>query len=249
MSDDESTKSAETAPETARRAAAASRARRIGGRVPGAQPTGPATAAPEDAEASAPEPAPEPPTVEALAGPRAVPGWLAWLPAGVLGAGAVVMAVLMLISSHGVWWGSTPPGPPSAAQVNVVRDQVLAAAKSCVAVTNDYSYQDLNSYETKALACTTGKLSGQLRQTIESIVKPNAPRLKATQATQINRGGIEAVSPSGQWTILVFGQLAVTNTSYPNGRTDPFAATVRMEQVGGKWLISGLSTVATPLGN
>jgi hypothetical protein len=47
--------------------------------------------------------------------------------------------------------------------------------------------------------------------------------------------------------VLVFGQLSVVNSNEPKGRTDPFAAEVTMEKVHGKWLMSGLQTVATPL--
>ena len=81
-----------------------------------------------------------------------------------------------------------------------------------------------------------------------TVIKKYAGPLKATQTAQISRGAIESVSPHGkQWTVLVFGQLSVVNTNEPKGRTDPFAAQVTMEKVHGKWLMSGLQTVATPL--
>jgi hypothetical protein len=132
--------------------------------------------------------------------------------------------------------------------VNQAREQLLAAAKSCVVATNNYTYTNLDGYERTALACTTGALTGKLKTTIESLVKQNAPRLKAKQTAQISRGGIESVSPDGkQWTLLIFGQLSVVNANYPKGRTDPFGAIVRMERVGGKWLMSDLNTVSSPV--
>jgi hypothetical protein len=231
-------------------AAAASRARRIGGRV------GPGAASSSDADTAAgagPVRIGEPvklrkadqgddrsstgsqPGVVAV-----VPTWLRWLPAGVLTAGAIAVAVLMLVFSHGVWWGKTPS--------DTVREQMLAAAKTCVAETNTYKYNALDKYDAAVGECTTGRLTPQIRKTITTVIKKYAPTLKATQTASISRGAIEAVSPHGkQWTVLVFGQLSVVNTNDPKGRTDPFAAQVQMEKVHGKWLMSGLKTVATPV--
>ncbi len=150
------------------------------------------------------------------------------------------MAVLMLVFSHGVWWGK-----PDA---NTVREQILAAAKTCVARTNTYKYTELPTYSATVKQCTTGALTGQINRTISTVIDKYAPTLKAIQTAQISRGAIEAVSSGGkQWTVLVFGQLSVVNTNDPKGRTDPFAAQVQMEKVHGKWLMSGLKTVATPV--
>jgi hypothetical protein len=207
-----------------------------------AAPPPPAAPGPpaEDTELGAPEPR----TVVVTA----VPSWLNWAPAAVLTAGALVMAILLLLFSHNVWWGTDPKSVPQDHSPAVVREQVLAAAKTCVATANTYKYTDLDSYETKALACTTGEFTSQLRDTIERLIKVNAPQLKSSQTAQINRGGIEAVSPDGkQWTILLFGQLSVTNNENKTPRTDPFAAQVRMDKVDGKWLIGALTTVSSPL--
>jgi hypothetical protein len=199
-----------------------------------------APAAGEDAELGPPEPR----TVVITA----VPAWLNWAPAAVLTAGALVMAVLLAVFSHGVWWGPDPKSVPQDKSAAAVREQVLAAAKTCVATTNTYKYTDLEGYESKALACTTGEFTSQLRDTIDKVIKVNAPRLKSSQTAQINRGGIEAVTSDGkQWTVLLFGQLSVTNTENKQPRTDPFAAEVRMNKVDGKWLMGGLTTVSSPL--
>jgi hypothetical protein len=246
-------------------AAAASRARRIGGRPAGAPrpspaPTGAKTAPEEGAEpttslrkpparkaAPAAEPTPVAPDRDAAGGPD-VPVWLNWAPAAVLSVGAVVMAILLIVFSHGVWWGPSPDDKPNAATVNQQRERILAAAKTCVVAANDYAYTDLDGYEKRALACTTGALTGKLRTTIESLVKAKAPQLKAKQTTQISRGGVQTVSPDGkQWTLLVFGQLSVVNANYPKGRTDPFGAEVTMEKVGGRWVMSDLNTVSAPV--
>jgi hypothetical protein len=226
--------------------AAASRARRIGGRVPatGAAPATPEPATPPVATsrwkrrpAAAPAAPAQPGTGATVV---AVPDWLRWAPAGALTAAAAAMVAILLVFSHGVWW-SKPSGP-------VEREKVLAAAKTCVVVTNSYKYAQLDAFETQALACATGQFRTQLKSTIDKLIKVNAPQLKASQRAQINRGGIETLTSDGrQWTVLLFGQLAVTNTNYPKGRTDPFAAQVRMEKVHGKWVMSDLKTVSTPL--
>ena len=247
---------ADRRPRPSPAAAAASRARRIGGRVgaaaapqPEPEPPAPRRSLPKAVTfrktpasvTEAPPPAPGGGFPAPPPGPRppvAVPAWLRWAPAGVLTAGALVMAVLLVVFSHGVWWGR--------ASGAAVREEMLAAAKTCVAKTNTYKYTALDAYSRAADECTTGQLTPQLQKTITTIIKKYAPTLKATQTAQISRGAIEAVSPHGkQWTVLVFGQLTVVNTNDPKGRTDPFAAQVQMEKVNGKWRMSGLKTVAS----
>jgi hypothetical protein len=228
---------AEAAVRRASATAAARRARRIGG-LPGAVPSAVAAPTPSRPDEIAP----------AAAERSGPPSRLNWVPAVVVSVGALTIAVLLIFSSHGVWWGRDAGAVPSS-RTAALRQQVLAAAKTCVAVTNTYKYTDLGSYEKDALACSTGQFTSQLRDTIDRLIKVNAPRLKSAQTAQINRGGVEAISPDGrQWTILLFGQLSVTNTNEKRPRTDPFGAQVIMQRVGAKWLMAKLSTVSTPLG-
>lgn len=236
-------------------AAAARRARRIGGRPAGAAEGTTAAAAPTSSESATPArperraPAPTAATTAADAdSTRAVvPGWLTWLPAAVLSAGAVILAVLLIVFSHGVWWGPDASNVPTG-KTAALREQVLAAAKTCVAAANSYKYSDLDTYQHKSLACTTGQFTSQLNDTINRVIRVNAPKIKAQQTAQISRGGIESISDDGtQWTILLYGKLSVTNTSYPTGRTDPFGAQVIMEKAHGKWLITKLTTVSQPV--
>ena len=249
------------APRTA--AAAARRARRIGGRVPGAAVPGTSDGASDGAsdettgEVEKPEKLRKADkkrksadTVDLAkdeSGEAAPPSaWVTWLPAGVLGVGALIMAVLLLLFSHGVWWGPTPPAQ-NTANVQKAREQVLAAATSCVVTFYQYSYKDIPGYEKKALACTSGALTDQLKKAIETQVGPVATKLKSVQNAQINNVGIESVTPDGQWVVLAFGQLSVTNTNVPSGRTDPFAAELRVQQVGGKWVLVNIQSIGTPV--
>lgn len=175
--------------------------------------------------------------------PRDVPGWLTWAPAAVLVAGVIAMAVVVSIVSHGVWWGNDASSQRS---VIALRQQVVAAAKTCLATTNTYKYTAIDAFEKAGLACTTGKQTTDFRKAVDTLIRKNAATLKFTQTAQINKAAIESVS-GNQWTILLYGQLLVTNVQQPTGRTDPFSATVRMEKVKGKWLIASLRPVSSPI--
>ncbi|HZC72510.1 MAG TPA: hypothetical protein VE442_17570, partial [Jatrophihabitans sp.] len=180
-------------------------------------------------------------SAQAGATPLVLPGWLRWAPAGILSAGVVAMAVVLIVFSNGVWW-ARPAG-------NTIRQEVLAAAKTCLAAQNTYKYTDLDAYEQRALGCTTGHLHTALHDAIETLVKKKAPKLHASQTAQINRAGIVSISSDGRrWTILVFAQLGVVNTNFPKGRVDPFAARVIMEKVGDRWLATEVDEVSTPVG-
>ena len=175
--------------------------------------------------------------------PRDVPAWLTWAPAAVLVAGVIAMAVVVSIVSHGVWWGNDANSQRS---VIALRQQVVAAAKTCLATTNTYKYTAIDAFEKAGLACTTGKQTTDFRKAVDTLIRKNAATLKFTQTAQINKAAIESVS-GNQWTILLYGQLLVTNVQQPTGRTDPFSATVRMERVKGKWLIASLRPVSSPI--
>lgn len=237
-------------------AAAASRARRIGGRVPSPRPGGSETtaAAPrpaparDDAPAAAAatsmakKPSPAEPTGNAPTVITEVPGWLKWVPAIVLGAVALAMVVVLAVASHGVWWSKPSAG--------AIRDRVLAAAKSCTAATNSYKYTAIDAAEAAGLKCTSGAYQGQYKKAMDTLIKKNAPTLKFTQTAQINDAGIVSVTPSGkQWSVLLFGQLAITSTQTgKGGRVDPFAAIVQMENVHGSWLIVKIDPVTAVTG-
>jgi hypothetical protein len=171
---------------------------------------------------------------------------------------------LCVAFSHGVWWGKS-----KTENLQSERDRVLAAAKSCIATMNTYDYRKLDQAEKAGLACTTGALSKQYQDVFEKTIKPQAKAVQFTQTAQVNSAGIESVSPDGnQWVILVFGQLAITNSqtgagpapsgsaapsassapsapspspsgsAAPGPRLDPFSAQVTMQKVDGNWLVS-----------
>jgi hypothetical protein len=160
-----------------------------------------------------------------------------WLSAGVLSVAALAFAILIAIFSI------SGGGGDASKKRNQIREQVLAAAKTCTARENTYSYKTLDADETAALACTTGEFHTQVKQTFDKVLIPKAPGQQQVQQTQIDLAAVERISEDGsEWTILVFGQTSVTNstTGTSSPRLDPFAAVVRMKKTGSKWLISYL---------
>jgi hypothetical protein len=226
-------------------ARAVRRARRIGGRSGPSASGGGASAHPAETAVPAPTAAPAERAVPVEAGAPAgaaptgaePPGrrWRRWLAAWILGAACVAFAAVGVAASHGVWWdrGST--------SVAGQRGPVLSAAKSCMAAMNTYDYRKLDQAEANGLACTTGTFTDQYKKAFDTVVKKNAGKLQATQTAQVNNAGIESVSPDGkQWVVLVFGQLATTNsqTSTTAPTLAPFSARVTMEMAGGKWRVA-----------
>ena len=169
-------------------------------------------------------------TSSAEVGVAQVPSALRWVPAGVLGTAAVVMIVLVLIAAHSVWYAK-----PS---TSATRDQVLAAAKTCTARSNTYNYTSLDKDEAAAAKCTTGTYTAKFTKAFDRLVKPKAVQLKASQSVQVNAAGIETVGHS-RWTVVVYGQTRITQAG-AQPRTDPFAAEVVMQRVGGHWLIKDI---------
>ena len=233
-------------------ASAASRARRIGGRPasdPRPKPAADATAAPATpAPAKKSGPAVNLDKLSTRKPGRAVEHGaeldaealrrrldrLRWIPAGVLGAAVVVLAVLCVLLGNGVWRGTK--------SASYVRGQVLAAAKTCTATVSSYDYRKLAQSKKDGRACATGKFKADYTTAMDTIIAKEAPKTKTTQTLQVAKAGIEQVSSDGnQWTLLIYGQHTVTNTTTETTNTprlDKLSVRVTMDKVGGKWLIA-----------
>ena len=243
---------------TPRRPSPTSRARRIGGR-PTPRPAGTPATAPVEAPAER-ERDTTPVVTMTKASPqeprRAATGRsgrglpLTWIPAGVLALGVLVLLVILVIASHGVYWAK--PDDSSGARM-ARQEQVLAAAKKCFAQINTYDYRKLDGLMAKDLACTTGTFTNDLRTTLNTQIIPLAPKLKATQTAQVNKAGVASVSRSGNQVVtLIYGQLAQTNstTAKQSPRIDVVGAVVTVDKVGDQWLISKIDTdVGSTLGS
>ncbi len=123
---------------------------------------------------------------------------------------------------------------------NAVR-ALLSDTSSDVATTNTYDYRNLAVFRRDALAVTTGSFTEQMRSTIDDLIEVNAPKLHARQHAEMVDVGVSSMTTDTA-KLVVFGKLAVSNTEYPNGRTDPFEAVVTVANVGGRWLLTDLRT-------
>lgn len=163
---------------------------------------------------------------------------LRWIPAQVAAAAVVVLLALCIWQSHGVWWAK--PTHDSGTQV---RQQVLAAAKPCVAAIVSYDYRALDASERAGQACITGAFKNDYTKAMETTVKTLAPQTKTVQVFQIAKAGVERVSPDGkQWVVLLYGQQQVTNTvtAKDKPRLDILNVEATLNQVGNKWLVSSI---------
>jgi Mce-associated membrane protein len=161
-----------------------------------------------------------------------------WVPAGVLGLAAVVLAVLCVAYGKGVWY--------STKSANEVRGEVLSAAKTCTGKVSSYDYRKLAQAKKEGQACATGKFKTDYTTAMDTIIAKEAPKTKTTQSVQVAKAGIEQVSSDGnQWTLLIYGQHTVTNTTTgtQTPRLDKLSVRVTMDKVGDKWLISKLDLV------
>ncbi len=162
---------------------------------------------------------------------------LRWIPAIVAGVVAVTVLVLCVWQSHGVWWGKHQRD-----NRNQVRQEVLAAAKPCVAAIVSYDYRKLAVSEKAGQACITGAFKADYTRAMETTVRTLAPQSKTVQVFQIAKAGIERVSPDGkQWVILLYGQQQVTNsTTKGTPRLDILNVEATLTKVGNKWLVSSI---------
>ena len=236
---------------------AASRARRIGG-LPAASAPAPApktTPAPEPKTKApkTPKPAKAPKAARPAKPPRVRPvgdenqSIALWIPSIVLGAAIVILLTLIAVAGHGVYYAKSSTSSSARASFS---EQVLAAAKTCMANINTYDYRAIPEAEDKALACTTGTFTAHLKEVFEKTIIPKAPAVKNAQVAQINYAGIQSVSPdSKQVNVLVYGQLSVTNVSQTTPRIDVFGTVVTLDQVGSKWLIAKYNSDAGVAGS
>jgi Mce-associated membrane protein len=161
-----------------------------------------------------------------------------WIPAGMLGLPVVVLAVLCYTYGNGVWHNTR--------SADEVRGQVLAAAKTCTARVSSYDYRQLAAAKKDGQACATGKFKKDYTTAMDTIIAKEAPVTKTIQSVQVAKAGIEQVSSDGnQWTLLIYGQHTVTNTTtgIDTPRLDKLSVRVTMDKVGDKWLIAKLDLV------
>jgi hypothetical protein len=166
---------------------------------------------------------------------------LGWIIAAVAALAAAVLLGVGLWLTDGVWWAKSS----TSAHREQVRQQVLAAAKTCTAAILSYDYRTLAQNEKTGQACATGQLKADYTKLMDTTVKTIAPQNKAVQVLQVAKAGITSVSSDGkQWVILVYGQQSVTTSTVTSPRLDISSASVTLNNVGGVWLVSNMTTTA-----
>ena len=129
------------------------------------------------------------------------------------------------------------------------RDQVLAAAKQCTALTNTYTYTTIAADEKRARPAPRAPRPSATSPPWRTSSSRRRRSCKASQTVQINTAGIESVTSSGaQWTVVIFGQTTIRQTG-ASARVDPFSTVVRMDHAHGKWLISSICLITAPNGS
>lgn len=165
-----------------------------------------------------------------------------WIPAIVLG----VLAYLIIGGTNAYALTALKHKPVPGGPNQSLRQQVLAAAKTCTARILSYDYRSLDASEKAGQACSTGQLKSDYTQLMETTVKQIAPQNNVVQVFQVENAGIGKVSPDGkQWVVLVFGQQQITSKTATAGpRLDISNAVVTLNQVNGQWLISNMTTTS-----
>ncbi|HSY15689.1 MAG TPA: hypothetical protein VK816_06860 [Jatrophihabitantaceae bacterium] len=211
-------------------AQAASRARRIGGR-PRPDPAPSALGGAVLVEA----PIPPVSAAEPAEGhsPRNVARSRAALLVGacVLVAGLVVAVVLAALSFH-----STSPAK--------AREQLLAQVQERLIPAITYDYRHLQDDAKAAEAGLTGTFATNYAQSMQTVIIPQAPKLKAIVTADVSSVGLQSMSSDGkQAVVLVFAQQNTSNTANPTPRPDFATLDVTANYVRGQWLISQIGSV------
>jgi len=121
------------------------------------------------------------------------------------------------------------------------RDQALAAAKSYTGLVLSYDYRHAAADRDKTIPHLTGKFRDDYKKSMDEVIIPKAPGLKAVVEGQIESAGIESISKTGKQIVtIVFGQQKVSNTATKQPRSDPYRLRVTLDRVGGEWKISAI---------
>jgi Mce-associated membrane protein len=153
---------------------------------------------------------------------------------------AAVLLVAVLALGTVCWLLATHQGGTSKQE----RERAMAAAKSYSALVLSYNYQHLDKDRDAALPHLTGRFADDYKQSMDSVIKDQAPKVKAVVEGQVDAAALEAVSGSGkQITVIVFGQQKVTNTTLTQPRTDIVRLRVILDRVGKDWKISKVDPI------
>jgi hypothetical protein len=153
----------------------------------------------------------------------------------------VGVVVVLLAAAAVVLFATRPARVASAAD----RTKLLSSVKSAVALVLSYDYRHLKADVDRASPHLTGDYRDQYLKAMNDTVSAQAVKQKAVVVGQVAAAGVASVNDRGTIaTVLVLGQLSVTNVTVTQGRTDAFRIRVTAQLVKGEWLIAKID----PLG-
>ena len=208
--------------------------RRVAGERKTARPDPSGATTPEETSAAPAAPAPS----QVVAG-RGVP-----IPV-IVALGVLLLALVVLIS-----WGATIPGVGIPAWKSVrdhdavartERTAPSAAERAAVAILS-YDYTSLDADKKSAARYMTRSYKKQYVDTFDSLVKGNAPKLKAKVVAQVVASGVSHADPDRAEVLLFVDQ---TTTSTANGGEPQVALNrVMFDLVNrdGTWLVNDITS-------
>ena len=149
---------------------------------------------------------------------------------------ALVIVVAALAVSTGVLFVAARSG--QAAQD--ARSGSVAAAKQQVPVLLSYSYQSFRSDLARAEADTTGSFRATYTQLMTSEIGPTAALNHVVTQTTVSGASVIDAGP-GRATLLLFVSEQTKTATKAEAVLNENAVRVTMRQVGGTWLVAGLT--------
>ena len=123
----------------------------------------------------------------------------------------------------------------------VAADRVAGEAAARSGVERLLSYDSANLQPTRAAIddVATGSFHDQFVGVFTQVVSPNAIQQHAKSQATVRASGVVSAAP-GHVVVLVFLNQDTTSSQLPAPRVDTIQTRVTMDQVDGKWLMSGL---------
>lgn len=154
------------------------------------------------------------------------------------------------VGTHAGASGSTSAVPASGARFLDPTEAatIRADIQHAVEVTSTYDYRTLARSRAAGLAVSTGAFRAKFLKTYQTVLEKQASAVRIVQTATVLEAGLGPATATSA-TVLLIGQLAVTNKTVPKGRIDPFTVTAQAQKVSGHWLLADLRVDGTISGH
>lgn len=154
-----------------------------------------------------------------------------WVTAGALV--LVIVAMIVIVTLLLLQYGS-------AQARDQARDKVPSVAKEHAAKILSYDYRHIEDDAKAAAEVTTGEFRAEYRKSMDELVIPQAPKLKAVVQAEVLSAGLSSVNDAGdQAVVIVYANQTVTNTQIEGGsRVDQVRIRITLDKHGDAWLVS-----------